>query len=383
MNNTVNYWFTIEPYVFVNVTKQGALLYNTLDKAIVESDKIEIIKLLMELMQENNCGVILLTENQYKSDDINDFISELREKYMGDIIDVSLSKGKPVQLLPYFNFSDKLDVYKKHNFSSLKNVCNNLSEINLYIDSRVDILKLISFVKSIPGSPMFNIIGDIEKVSNYKELLFDFKHVASPKNIICSYKDLMDIHSGIENGFSYRIIVDFPIDMRKFNSIRWILLDQTLPVEYVFNVLSDNDCLDAEQIIKQYNVEKYKLIPIYTGKNLDFFEDNVFLTRDDILSTSMTIKDFFIRKAMNIYDFGKINIKPNGDAYANFNHSILGNIYRDNINEIVQKEVDEGESWFRIRNQVPCNDCIYQWLCPSPSDYEIVIGRPNLCHVKN
>ena len=92
---------------------------------------------------------------------------------------------------------------------------------------------------------------------------------------------------------------------------------------------------------------------------------------------------FFARQAMNIYDFGKINIMPNGDAYANLNHPLLGNIYVNNIHEILHKEVEEGKSWFNIRNQPPCNSCIYQWLCPPPSNYEIAIGRPNLCHVKN
>jgi pseudo-rSAM protein len=84
---------------------------------------------------------------------------------------------------------------------------------------------------------------------------------------------------------------------------------------------------------------------------------------------------------MNIYDFGKINIMPNGDAHANLNHPVLGNIYTDSIYEIVQKEIDEGKSWFNIRNQAPCTDCVYQWLCPPPSNYEIAIGRPNLCHI--
>ena len=50
--------------------------------------------------------------------------------------------------------------------------------------------------------------------------------------------------------------------------------------------------------------------------------------------------------------------------------------------EIISKEIAEGQSWLRIRNQFPCNACNYQWLCPSPSDYETAIGRPNLCHVK-
>jgi hypothetical protein len=61
--------------------------------------------------------------------------------------------------------------------------------------------------------------------------------------------------------------------------------------------------------------------------------------------------------------------------------SILGNIYTDNIYEIVSKEIEEGKSWFRIRSHAPCNDCVYQWLCPPPSNYEIAIGRPNLCFI--
>jgi pseudo-rSAM protein len=96
----------------------------------------------------------------------------------------------------------------------------------------------------------------------------------------------------------------------------------------------------------------------------------------------MTIKDVFSRQAMNIYDFGKLNIMPNGDIYANLNRPALGNIYTDNIYEIVQKEVEAGESWLRTRSQAPCADCVYQWLCPPPSDYEIAVGCPNLCLVK-
>ena len=157
------------------------------------------------------------------------------------------------------------------------------------------------------------------------------------------------------DSFSYEISVDFPIDMNKWEKATQILLNQTLPVEYNFEVLSDEDCLHSKQIIEQFQIEKYRLTPIFTGENMRFFEENVFLTKEDILSPPiMTIKDFFSRQAMNIYDFGKINIMPNGDAYANLNHPVLGNIYINSIYEIVQKEVDEGKSWFRIRNEAPC-----------------------------
>lgn len=383
--NVTDYWFTIEPYVFIGLTDQYALLYNTLDGITIESDKIEVINLLHEIIQKNNYGVILLTEERYNNNNIKIFIRELREKYMGDIIDVTLSQGKPIQLLPFFNFSDadKLNIYKKHTFASDRNVLKNLLEINLHLNFETDVVKLISFLKSIPGNPTFNIIGNMEEIPNYNEILSYLDEHISPKNIICSYKHLLVLHSDFKSDFSYRVSIDFPVDEQQWNRSRMILLNQDWPVEYVFQVSSYEDCQQAELLVENFQIEKYRLNPVYTGNNIHFFEENVFLSKEDILSTRMTIKDFFSRQAINLYDFGKINILPSGDVYANLNHPMLGNIYTENIYEIVQKEIDKGKSWFNIRNQAPCNDCVYQWFCPSPSDYEIIMDRPNLCYIKN
>lgn len=45
--------------------------------------------------------------------------------------------------------------------------------------------------------------------------------------------------------------------------------------------------------------------------------------------------------------------------------------------------MDINTAWRRIREEEPCNLCLYQYLCPSPSNYEAVIGKTNLCHVKS
>ena len=378
----VDFWFTIEPYVFVGITKQCVLLYNTLDGATIESDKIDVVELLQETLQEENCGVVLLTKEEYQNKNISDFLCELREKYMGDIIDISLSKGKPVQLLPYYNFPNKQEIYKKHNFFLFENVLNYLSEISIHLDQTTNITTLISFLKLLQRNITFNIIGNIGEVTNYRELLSYFDQLTSPKNVLCSYKSVIALQPTFVNNFSYRISVNFPIDTQKWNNSRQILLNQNLPVEYVFSVSSEEDCHKVDELIECFQIERYRLNPVYTGNNIRFFEENVFLTKEDILSNSMTIKDFFLRQAMNIYDFGKINIMPNGDAYANLNHPVLGNIYTSSFYEIVSKEIEEGTSWFRVRNQAPCNDCVYQWLCPPPSNHEITIGRDNLCNVK-
>lgn len=382
MNTRTDYWFTIEPYVYVGIANKHALLYNTIDRETLELNQDKVIKLLEELLRKENCGVVLLTQERFKQKEINEFIEELRKKYMGDIIDVNLSKGKPVQLLPYFNFSYKDELYKEQNISPYKNIIEKLSEISIHVNQTTKVVNLISFLQSVPESLTFNIIGNIKDVVNYRDLLSFLEHYPAPKNMVSSYADIIPLQPSFENNFSYRMSVHFPIDLQKWNDSRQIFLNQTLTGDYIFNVSSLDDYQQAEQLVEQYQLDNYHLIPVYTGENLDFFKENVFHTKEDILSTSMSIKDFFSNQAINIYDFGKINIMPNGDAYANVHHPLLGNIYTHSIYEIVQKEVEEGISWFRIRNQAPCNTCIYQWLCPPPSNYEIVIGRPNLCHIK-
>jgi len=117
--------------------------------------------------------------------------------------------------------------------------------------------------------------------------------------------------------------------------------------------------------------------------NINFFEENVFLTSKDILSVHIGLKDFLRKQVLNKNDFGKITIQSNGDVYANVHYPVLGNIYTLSIYWLIQREISEGQSWLRLRNSEPCKQCIYQWLCPSPSDYEIEIGRPNLCNVKS
>jgi len=77
-----------------------------------------------------------------------------------------------------------------------------------------------------------------------------------------------------------------------------------------------------------------------------------------------------------------LTIGPDGKVYSgDMNEPAIGTI-DESLYTIVYREMTEGHSWLRIRDQKPCCDCIYQWLCPSPSNYELAIGKPNLCHVK-
>lgn len=379
---TTNYWFKIEPYVHISIVNSNVLLYNTFDGSFIESKDIEIVKLLKETLLKENCGVVLLTAERYNLDNIRKFIMELRAKYMGDIIDIELSKSKPVQIMPFTSLVNTQELFKKQNFPTGKKILEYLSEISIYVDYNTNIMDLNSFLKSLPNISTVNIIGNLKDVVNYKELLLVLDQFPSLKKITCNYSNVISLQPEFVNNFSYSILINYPIDISKWNYSRRLLLNQSIPFECIFEVTSMDNYSQINKFIEEFGIEKHQLKPVYTGDNIDFFKENVFLTKDDILSTPLSISDFFINQSMNIFDFGKIAIMSNGDIYANVNYPILGNIHTHSIYEIISKELEEGRSWLRIRNQAPCNTCLYQWFCPSPSNYEIAIGRPNLCHVK-
>ena len=53
------------------------------------------------------------------------------------------------------------------------------------------------------------------------------------------------------------------------------------------------------------------------------------------------------------------------------------------VKDWVFQEMKQGKMWHWTRDSLPaCKECLYKYLCPSPSNYELVIGKPNLCHVK-
>ena len=379
---TTNYWFKIEPYVHISIVNSNVLLYNTFDGSFIESKDIEIVKLLKETLLKENCGVVLLTAERYNLDNIRKSIMELRAKYMGDIIDIELSKSKPVQIMPFTSLVNTQELFKKQNFPTGKKILEYLSEISIYVDYNTNIMDLNSFLKSLPNISTVNIIGNLKDVANYKELLLVLDQFPSLKKITCNYSNVISLQPEFVNNFSYSILINYPIDISKWNYSRRLLLNQSIPFECIFEVTSMDNYSQINKFIEEFGIEKHQLKPVYTGDNIDFFKENVFLTKDDILSTPLSISDFFINQSMNIFDFGKIAIMSNGDIYANVNYPILGNIHTHSIYEIISKELEEGRSWLRIRNQAPCNTCLYQWFCPSPSNYEIAIGRPNLCHVK-
>ena len=100
MERTSDYWFMIEPYVHINIANGYMLLYNTLDKETIISNNEKVINLLEELLQDENCGVTILKNEQYRQNDIHSFITNLRNFPPKESLFTksAFRRGKPTQI---------------------------------------------------------------------------------------------------------------------------------------------------------------------------------------------------------------------------------------------------------------------------------------------
>ena len=168
----------------------------------------------------------------------------------------------------------------------------------------------------------------------------------------------------------YIFSVELPIDEKTIEKTinRCKLCDDI--IEFV--VASDEDVDTVESFIGKEKLENATITPFYSGNNLAFFKHQVYMEEEDILNSAPSKQLIFQRMIFNINNIGKLIIKSNGLCYANLNKQHVGTLDQP-LSAIAEKEWQFGKSWRDIRKYKPCSSCIYQYLCPSPSNYEYVI----------
>lgn len=372
-----DYWFVIEPYVHIKITTNAILLYNTLDGQFVLSSKQKVISLMERYLSPANAGVIIVESTELEDDDIHSFMQEIRVKFMGDLIDTDFSFKKPIQIMPAVNSMNvnTLEMCIKQNYTSSTNILESLHKIRVYIGNKTDILQIIHFLQLV-GKSIILDIRIIDEIENIKLISTFLQNYKGEKSITCSYKNVFDIKFPV----NVHIEIDFPMDIECFLNVQEKIKNSQINPFYVFCIKSEEDYKEAEDMINEYHLDNYIVRPIYTGDNLSFFKRNVFLTKDDILTQKVSLPEIFQHQMINIFHFGELCIMPDGEVRSSIYTPTLGHI-ADDIKEMIAKEIQNGYSWLKIRRQPPCNNCVFQWLCPPPSEYEFLLGTPNLCTV--
>lgn len=410
-NTKKGYWFSLKSYIYVDFKENKILLYDTHTGHYIETNSKKNIALISELYEPKNLGVTFLGMQRFNDSEINEFVQSILDEIMGDIIDVEKNQEKPICLIPILNLQKDVDKLKKNkeNYPLIgTNISSYLLELNLFINEKCDtgcqycdsyykqflccttkqtnkelsISDIEAILKQIKysGIGRINILGgDISKysdITNLLKILSDFKDIVyvffQYQNFnICDYFD----------DFKKEVIVNCPIDENHFKEI-WSKVNAE-NTNLFFIIESDENYQEVERLIQRYKIEQYEFKPFYSGKNIDFFKNNIYLDKDDIFSKTLQIREIFRNQKLNSNFFGTLNILPDGTVKANMNKNRLGDIKEDKILDIIFKELIDNTAWRMVRQWEPCNNCIYQFICPAPSNYEIVINKNNLCSINS
>jgi pseudo-rSAM protein len=231
-------------------------------------------------------------------------------------------------------------------------------------------------------SPYLNniniVFSDISHYSDLQVLTAYLQTLQTPVTIYVHYYEVTENITILDKltaeNFTVKIICEADNDLKNVLSV----CKNTL-YQYDFLIKSEKEYNICEQIIDDLEIENCTVIPVFDD-NLHFFENNVFISEYDILETKLNKREIFAHQAVNTNFFGTLTALPCGKVYSNPNFKPIGTIY-DSIYDLIMNEFHKNNSWRVIRNGKPCCKCIYQWLCPSPSNYEFVIGKMNLCNV--
>ncbi|TSA29166.1 MAG: TIGR04150 pseudo-rSAM protein [Bacteroidetes bacterium] len=413
-------WLFLEPHVHL-IRQDGVLLfYNTLSKTVLEFDASPAIrKLATDLLNPANGYVVALSHKQLDKPEIRGFIERLRHDFLGDLLDASWSLGKPVNIVPepFVRHGFSRPTTTPSAFSPELDARNYIHELTLYLNSAElpvptpfsTAWRQFSFPGCTTGKPgemdLRLVRTLIDDVNQYTPTLIHL----SGMNIL-HYQSLPEVvgilgKSPFQKKYHLRLadwdhhILPFLVNQKQTTIALYItfptepetvagylrtLPDLKLMKKLEFNLVVGNpeELQMALELVNTLDLTNIFFKPLFTGENLDFFREQVFVSREEILAARPDQQQVLSRISVNEHDFGKLSILPDGEVYANLNDPMVGDATTSTLMQLVISELDNGVSWRRSRKEVsPCAACRYQFLCPPVSSYEIFMNRYHFCHV--
>lgn len=244
----------------------------------------------------------------------------------------------------------------------------------------IDISKILNFIFNARISDSLSELSIVGGCTHIQSILRVFKNfpLNCPIRFYIPEQSINNNYHIIENINEFgNIEVMVRLSKMDCNRIEKFIKLHELLSSVTFLVEGEEDLNIIESICSNIPKLQYRLIPIYTGHNKEFISSILRYEVTDLLIDGPTKQEIFIHQTLNIFNFGKIFIMPNGAVKTNMLNEDIGCVM-DSPTEIVYREISSGTSWLHTRAKSSCDKCEYQWLCPSPSIYERLFDCP-LC----
>lgn len=410
------YWFYIYPYVYLTVRKGKLLAFHTRNGRNIETGSSICISLVEEVQQKDRLGVTELKEEYRMEEECVRFIESALEKEIAGVSEIIAGQPTPVIFRPVLNLQSEVDKMKNEKFNFIgQDLIRYLNQLNIYINNSCiqtckyckDYYKQLPFC-SCGDSPLrqtelrpeiiasmlerakrsvmkkVNLLGgDVTRYPYWEELSRVMGAYNYEYHVWVAYTNLSLAKEWAEKRRDcvLDVLVSFPLEEKVFGPCI-SSLEQEEDRIFHFVVENEKQYERAEEIIRQYKIAQADILPFFNGSNRSFFEDQVALSKEDILNRPIEQRVIFCNQKLNSNYFGILNIMSDGNVWANLHKGVIGNVYRNDLLEIIYHEILTRASWRDIRSEAPCAECLYQYLCPPPSNYEYVMKRYNLCSVE-
>lgn len=399
------YWLVFNPDTFVWTKYNKGIVYNALNfkqfTFYCSTTIRDLIKILVDL---ESLYSVEIEEFLLQDSDVRNWVNHVVKIEAGHLIEQNGVNEKIVSYYPFLKIQDnKEHILWEHKLGIAGKIVQNLDELTFYLNGSLSgsdqfykqtnyplasnrslaFEKVASFVKKCRNTSISKIVfvGD---VLHYKHLDGLQKWMSSNEYPVHFIALASDINGDIrktdwlsDEKVTLSIVADdydtFP---KRFQIIKRI----SDKVNWKFPVTSITQFELATSLIQKNDLKEYEIIPIFAGNNKAFFEENIFMTKEEFKDINLSRRQIFINMALNIHYFGKLTIMPDGQIYANVNKESVGDIDTP-VYDMIFKEMTDGHSWLSVRDFEPCSNCVFQWLCPSPGNYEYALNKPNLCHV--
>ncbi len=389
----------MSPDTFLWVRANKGLLYNTNSFNVKEFSLTGDIKVICEsLLDFDNLYSTVLNDND---PEVGFFIDLVQQGEFGVVLDVS--NDNILSLPPLLNLQFSVErMISNDGLDIGENALTYLRTLTIYtggiakdkgyhkqiiyplISSEVlDSNKIVEFIER-SNSQYINTINIVISDIEHYDVVDLCQQLSSIKDKVILYVTLpinYNQKSLISNILSTGFKVTFICDP-KFLTPTSSLFEPYLPyyANANFNLIvrSIDEYEKWINIVENINIDNYNIVPVYDD-NAEFFNENIFLTREDILGSQLSKREIFAHQSLNTTAFGQLTVMPDGLVYSSVNHLHIGKI-DDNIIDIIVTELKQNYSWRRIRDSARCSKCLYQWLCPSPSNYEVVMQKECICN---
>ena len=402
----VDYWFYLSPKVYVT-SKENIFLYHTESGARLEVTEEHLKDLLQAVYEPKNLGVVEFPQELWKQEGAHALIEQMLLLHMAGLIPIDREHGKPINFLPILNLQKDVD----------KAV--SIGELSLVVDDLLSYLSRLtlclgggrlcpSYLSRVwreqeahwmSPSLLHSLLEQarysrLKQVGLYADSLFLHPQIKETLGLLESYEYDYQLWMSAKHYLQHQEQIKMCLRSMKCICHLSLLVSATELEDLArmsevdaqlsswhFLIEDEAQYARVEQFTERWGIVQSELVPIYMGNNLPFFEEYIYLSKDDIFSEPIEMRRIFCNQKLNSNDFGALTVLPTGECRVSLNTPILGNLMQSSLLEILYKELTTNTAWRKTRNSGKCEKCFFQYLCPPPSSYELVIGREDLCRL--